>query len=63
MYNLNCKTMKTNKTNPKKFQKTKELQVKFFKEESLFDHINYDSLLLFREMMADRFRDYESEEE
>jgi|SaaInlStandDraft_1057018.scaffolds.fasta_scaffold654876_2 BRCT domain type II-containing protein len=55
--------MKTNKTNPKKFQKTKELQVKFFKEESLFDHINYDSLLLFREMMADRFRDYESEEE
>jgi hypothetical protein len=55
--------MKTNKTNPKKFQKTKELQVKFFKEESLFDHINYDSLLLFREMMADRFRYYESEEE
>ena len=40
----------------------KKVQVKFFKEASIFDHIDFESLALFREMMADRYRslhDYE----
>ena len=31
-------------------------QVKFIKEESIFDQIDVKSLALFREMMADRYR-------
>jgi hypothetical protein len=34
----------------------KKVQVKFFKEASIFDEIDVESLALFREMMADRYR-------
>ena len=34
----------------------KKVQVKFIKEASIFDQIDVESLALFREMMADRYR-------
>lgn len=34
----------------------KKVQVKFSKEASIFDQIDVESLALFREMMADRYR-------
>jgi len=40
----------------------KKVQVKFFKEASIFDHIDFESLALFREMMADRYRTLDEEE-
>ena len=50
---LNCKTMK----------KTKNIQVKFVKEESIFNHFDTQSLTLYREMMADRYARLHDEEE
>jgi len=41
----------------------KKVQVKFFKEASIFDHIDFESLALFREMMADRYRSLDEGEE
>ena len=41
----------------------KKVQVKFIKEESIFDQIDVESLALFREMMADRYRSLQDEEE
>ena len=34
----------------------KKVQVKFIKEESIFDQIDVESLELFREMMTDRYQ-------
>ena len=53
MSNLNCKTMK----------KSKQIQVKFFKEESIFNLIDSESLELYRQMMADRYTNLNYEEE
>ena len=41
----------------------KKIQVKFIKEASIFDQIDVESLALFREMMADRYRSLHEEEE
>ena len=44
--------------------KNKKIQIKMIKkieEEKLFDSIDFESLALFREMMADRFRDNEDD--
>jgi hypothetical protein len=41
----------------------KKVQVKFIKEASIFDQIDFESLALFREMMADRYRSLHDEEE
>ena len=41
----------------------KKVQVKFFKEASIFDHIDFESLALFREMMADRYGRLNDKEE
>ena len=40
----------------------KKVQVKFIKEASIFDQIDVESLALFREMMADRYRSLHEEE-
>ena len=44
----------------------KRVQIKMFKNEnkkkSLFNSIDYNSLALFREMMADRYRSYDENE-
>ncbi|MDA9575545.1 hypothetical protein N9R87_00210 [Flavobacteriaceae bacterium] len=53
MSNLNCSTMK----------KTKQIQVKFFKEESIFNLIDLESLKLYRQMMTDRYGSLNDEEE
>ena len=62
MNHLNCKTMKTNPNNSKASKESKQVQVKFFKEASIFDQIDVESLALFREMMADRFGSYYDED-
>ena len=41
----------------------KKVQVKFLKEESIFDQIDVESLALFREMMADRYQSFHDEEQ
>ena len=41
----------------------KKVQIKFIKEESIFNQIDFESLALFREMMADRYRSLHDEEE
>ena len=41
----------------------KKVQVKFIKEASIFDQIDVESLALFSEMMADRYRSLHDEEE
>ena len=41
----------------------KKVQVKFIKEETIFDQIDFESLALFREMMGDRYRSLRDEEE
>ena len=41
----------------------KKVQVKFIKEESIFDQIDVESLELFREMMADRYGRLNDKEE
>ena len=40
----------------------KKVQVKFIKEASIFDQIDVESLALYREMMADRYRSLHDEE-
>ena len=44
-------------------KKTKQIQVKFFKEESIFNQIDRESLELYRQMMADRYGRLNDEEE
>ena len=44
-------------------KKTKQIQVKFFKEESIFNSIERESLTLYRQMMADRYGNFKDEEE
>jgi len=44
-------------------KKTKEIQVKFFKEESIFNLFDTHSLTLYRQMMADRYANPHDEEE
>ena len=52
-----------NTTNTKREDSNqKKVQVKFLKEESIFDQIDVESLALFREMMADRYRSLHDEE-
>jgi hypothetical protein len=34
----------------------KKVQIKFIKEESIFNQIDFESLALFREMMTDRYQ-------
>jgi len=44
-------------------KKTKQIQVKFFKEASIFNRIDIESLALYRQMMADRYGRLNDEEE
>ena len=55
--------MKTNPNNSKASEETKQVQVKFIKEASIFDQIDFESLALFREMMADRYGSLDEGEE
>ena len=47
----------------KTMKKTKDIQVKFFKEESIFNLFDTQSLALYRQMMADRYANLHNEEE
>ena len=59
-----AKHAQRNTTNTKREDSNqKKIQVKFIKEESIFDQIDFESLALFREMMADRYRSLHDEEE
>ena len=59
-----AKHAQRNTTNTKREDSNqKKVQVKFSKEASLFDQIDVESLALFREMMADRYRSLHDEEE
>jgi hypothetical protein len=53
----NTSSIKSENSNQKK------VQVKFLKEESIFDQIDVESLALFREMMADRYQSFHDDEE
>ena len=44
-------------------KKTKQIQVKFFKEEPILNLFDTQSLTLYRQMMADRYADLNDEEE
>ena len=44
-------------------KKTKQIQVKFFKEVSIFNRIDRESLTLYQQMMADRYGRLNDEEE
>ena len=44
-------------------KKSKQIQVKFFKEESVFNLIDSESLELYRQMMAARYTNLNYEEE
>jgi hypothetical protein len=44
-------------------KKTKDIQVKFFKEEPIFNLFDTHSLTLYRQMMADRYANLHDEEE
>ena len=44
-------------------KKTKQIQVKFFKEEYIFNRIDRQSLSLYRQMMAERYGYFKDEEE
>ena len=44
-------------------KKTKQIQVKFLKEESIFNRIDKESLELYRQMMADRYGYFKDDEE
>ena len=58
-----AKHAQRNTTNTKREDSNqKKIQVKFIKEESIFDQIDVESLALFREMMADRYRSLHDEE-
>ena len=59
-----AKHAQRNTTNTKREDSNqKKVQVKFSKEASIFDQIDVESLALFREMMADRYRSLYEEEE
>jgi hypothetical protein len=59
-----AKHAQRNTTNTKREDSNqKKVQVKFSKEASIFDQIDVESLALFREMMADRYRSLHDEEE
>tara|TARA_B110000008_G_scaffold279584_1_gene327341 strand:- start:3423 stop:3590 length:168 start_codon:yes stop_codon:yes gene_type:complete len=55
--------MKTSTNNSKTSKETKQVQVKFFKEESIFNSIDRESLELYRQMMADRYGYFKDEQE
>ena len=44
-------------------KKTKQIQVKFYKEESIFNQIDRESLELYRQMIVDRYGIFKDEEE
>ena len=44
-------------------KKTKDIQVKFFKEEPIFNLFDTQSLTLYRQMMVDRYANLHDEEE
>jgi len=44
-------------------KKTKQIQVKYFKEESILNRIDIESLELYRQMMADRYGNFKDGEE
>ena len=44
-------------------KKTKQIQIKFFKEESIFNRIDRESLALYRQIMAERYGNFKDEEE
>jgi hypothetical protein len=44
-------------------RKSKQIPVKFFKEESIFNLIDSESLELYRQIMADRYSNLNYEEE
>ena len=57
-----AKHAQRNTTNTKREDSNqKKVQVKFSKEASIFDQIDVESLALFREMMADRYRSFHDE--
>jgi hypothetical protein len=59
-----AKHAQRNTTNTKREDSNqKKVQVKFSKEASIFDQIDVESLALFREMMADRYKSLQAEEE
>ena len=59
-----AKHAQRNTTNTKREDSNqKKVQIKFIKEESIFNQIDFESLALFREMMADRYRSLHDEEE
>jgi hypothetical protein len=59
-----AKHVQRNTTNTKREDlNQKKVQVKFSKEASIFDQIDVESLALFREMMADRYRSLHDEED
>jgi hypothetical protein len=59
-----AKHAQRNTTNTKREDSNqKKVQVKFSKEASIFDQIDVESLALFSEMMADRYRSLHDEEE
>ena len=58
-----AKHAQRNTTNTKREDSNqKKVQVKFSKEASIFDQIDVESLALFREMMADRYKSLHDEE-
>ena len=58
-----AKHAQRNTTNTKREDSNqKKIQVKFIKEESIFDQIDVESLALFREMMADRYQSLHDDE-
>tara|TARA_Y200000002_G_scaffold353246_2_gene332541 strand:- start:1050 stop:1187 length:138 start_codon:yes stop_codon:yes gene_type:complete len=44
-------------------KKTNQIQIKFFKEESIFNQLDSESLELYRQMMADRYGSLNDHEE
>ena len=59
-----AKHAQRNTTNTKREDSNqKKVQVKFSKEASIFDQIDVESLALFREMMADRYRSLHDDDE
>ncbi len=44
-------------------KKTKQIQVKFFNKESIFNRIDRECLALYRQMMAERYGYFKDEEE
>jgi len=57
------RTNRLTRSTVKTMKKTKQIQVKFFKEESIFNLIDLESLELYRQMMADRYGSLNDEEE